>query len=368
MDFRESVGLNFIRPDVNRPGNYDFLNSGLWLVSQFVELGVRWNRLAFSWVLVQPEADRFDWEPYDRIVEACDRAGIHLLATLGGHFDRPPVPAWAGESLAAVVRGNAGALERFIEAWVRRYRGSIHHWEMLNEPKSFHQGLTVLEYVEGILKPGYRIVKAADAGAVLPCAYGELPVLGDRKEFWHAAKGCYDIHNLHIYVDWGIFRARTGAEPEEAWVRDHLAQMKEHGEGAKPVWVTEIGWWGTGSLSSKFRLYRRDPRDPDGPAGEFKPAYTGRETLHHPVVVREDGLRAEWIGDMFPRLLSVPGCEKAFLWVSLDEFEGGYHPDRLYGLSTPETPASQVDLWGIIAGDRTWRKSAHALRDLIAGL
>jgi len=70
---------------------------------------------------------------------------------------------------------------------------------------------------------------------------------------------------------------------------------------------------------------------------------------------------------MYPRLLSVPGCEKVFLWVSLDEFEGGYDPNRVYGHSTPEQPASQLDLWGIIAGDKTWRKSAHALRDVVAG-
>ena len=184
----DGIGLNFIRPDVGRPGNHDFLNRGVWLVSQFKELGVRWNRLAFSWVLVEPEPGRLNWEPYDRIVEARGRAGISILATLGGHFDRPPVPTWAGASLAEVVRHNPGALERFLEAWVARYRGSIGHWEMLNEPHTFHEGLTVAEYVEGILKPGYRIVKAADAGAVLPCAFGQLPVLGDRKEFWEAAR------------------------------------------------------------------------------------------------------------------------------------------------------------------------------------
>ena len=95
----DGIGLNFVRPDVGRPGNHDFLQSGVWLVSQFQELGVGWNRLAFSWVLVEPERGRLNWEPYDRIVEACDRAGIRLLATLGGHFDRPPVPTWAGQSL-----------------------------------------------------------------------------------------------------------------------------------------------------------------------------------------------------------------------------------------------------------------------------
>jgi hypothetical protein len=359
----DGIGLNFIRPDVGRPGNYDFLNSGLWLVSQFKELGVRWNRLAFSWVLAEPEQGAFNWEPYDRVVEACDRAGINILATLGGHFDRPPVPTWAGKSLAEVVRTNASALEHFIEAWVERYRGSISYWEMLNEPRSFHQGLTVMEYVEGILKPGYRIVKAADAGAVLPCAFGQLPVLGDREEFWDAARGCYDIHNEHMYVDWGLFRTRPHARPEEAGVRRFRAMVEEHGEGEKPLWMTEIGWWGTGNITSDpFEIYKRDPMMR---SVEFQPRYRGEEILNHPIVLREDALRAEWLKDMYPRLLSVPGCEKVFLWVSLDEFEGGYGPDRVYGRSTDEAPASQVDLWGIIAGDKRWRKSAFALQESV---
>jgi hypothetical protein len=54
-----------------------------------------------------------------------------------------------------------------------------------------------------------------------------------------------------------------------------------------------------------------------------------------------------------------------FLWVSLDEFEGGYDPDRVYGKSTDAAPASMLDLWGIIAGDKSWKKSAFALQELM---
>jgi hypothetical protein len=360
----DRVGLNFIRPDVGRPGNHDFVNSGEWLVSQFKELGVRWNRLAFSWVLIEPEHGRFNWEPYDRIIEACDREGIRILATLGGHFDRPPVPAWAGESLADVVRRNPGYLEGFVQAWVQRYKGSIRHWEILNEPGQHHKGLTVMEYVERILKPSYRIVKSeAPEAVVLPCAYNHLPAVGEKSEFWEAARGCYDIHNLHIYVDWGVFRTRPCARPEEAELRRFLALTEKHGEGNKPLWITEIGWWGTGSItSSVYEIYKRDPVMP---SVEFQPSYRGREILNHPVVVREDALRAEWLRDMYSRLLAVPRCEKVFLWVSLDEFEGGYDPDRVYGKSTDAAPASMLDLWGIIAGDKGWKKSAFALQELM---
>jgi len=324
-NYPDRIGLNFIRPDVNRPGNYDFMNSGLWLVSQYKKIGVRWNRLAFSWVLVQPRRGEYDWSHYDRLVEACRSEGIEILATLGGHFDSPPVPAWAGESLAEIIQKNPSDLENFVKAWVQRYRGKIHFWEILNEPKVFHKDLTVSDYVEKILKPCYRIIKKEDPSSrVLPCAFGELPVLGDKEEFWDAARGYYDFHNMHLYVDWGLFRSQPSAVQEEQAVRDYLALMKKHGEGGKTLWITEIGWWGTASLTgSIFEYYKKDNRNWGTKYFEFLDAYTGSEMLSHAVVLREDALRAEWMKDLAARVLPIPGCEKFFFcgfpWMNLKE-------------------------------------------------
>ena len=359
---KEHIGVNFMRPDVNRPGNYDFVNNGPWLVGQFKEVGVRWMRVPFSWVLIQPEEKRYDWSAFDRIVNASQNSGIEILATLGGHFDRPPVPAWAGSTLAEVVEKNPVPLEAFIRAWVERYKGKIHYYEILNEPLGQHKGLSVRAYVEGILKPSYRIIKSVDPQAmVLPCAYNNLPPVGNPEEFWDLARGYYDIGNLHVYEDWGHFRTDTTAEKEERSVRKFRAEMEKHGEGNKPFWLTEIGWWGTGSLNQLAKAGEGDPEL----RGKFKPYYTGREYLDHPAIAREDARRAVWMKDMFPRMLAIPGCEKVFLWVSMDEFEGGWKPDALYGEATEGRKVGQVDLWGIIAGDRQWRKSAYVLQDML---
>jgi hypothetical protein len=363
MDSHNRIGLNFIRPDVNRPGNFDFVNSGVWLVDQYKLLGVKWNRLAFSWVLIEPEQGVFNWEPYDQIVAACEAAGIEILATLGGHFDRPPVPAWAGESLKQIIRDHPEYLDAFITAWVRRYAGKIQHWEMLNEPHVHHKEMTVLDYVEGILKPGYRIVKSIDPQMkVLPCAYNQLPMSGNAEDFWDASRGYYDIHNLHIYADWAMFRSQTHADLEVEEAVNFRALMEKHGEGDKAFWVTETGWWGTCSLApGMYDVYKKIP----ALWIDLKPVYAGKEILAHPVVQREDEKRAVWMNDLFPRLLNVAGCDKVFLWVALDEFENGYDPDRLYGQNTGGQPGDQVDLWGIIAGDKTWRKSAYSLQEIM---
>ena len=75
-----------------------------------------------------------------------------------------------------------------------------------------------------------------------------LPRFGNREEFWDLARGSYDLDNLHHYQDWGRFRTHTTAEKEERFVRGFRAEMEKHCEGNKPVWITEIGWWGTQSL------------------------------------------------------------------------------------------------------------------------
>jgi hypothetical protein len=359
---KERIALNFMRPDANRPGHYDFVQNGPWLVGQFEKIGVKWNRVAFSWVVIQPEEKRYDWSAYDRIVNASQKNHIEILATLGGHFDRPPVPAWAGSTLAEVVEKNPAALEAFIRAYAERYKGKIHYYEILNEPGDFHKGLTVKAYVEGILKPAYRIIKSVDPQAkVLPCAYNELPLLGKKEEFWDLARGSYDIANLHVYEDWGRFRTNATAEKEERTVRNFRTEMEKHGEEAKGFWLTEIGWWGSGSMRDMAKSAEDEPEL----RGKFKAFYTGREYLDHPAVAREDGRRAVWMKDMFPRLLTIPGCEKVFLWVAMDEFEGGWKPEALYGRATEGQKVGQVDLWGIIAGDRKWRKSAYVLQEML---
>ena len=70
----------------------------------------------------------------------------------------------------------SSVLVRCAVQWVNRYKYRIHYWEILNEPSGQHFDLTLPDYVEKILKPSYRVIKAADPQAkALPCGYNELP-------------------------------------------------------------------------------------------------------------------------------------------------------------------------------------------------
>ena len=365
IDYKEGIGLNFIRPDLNRPGNYSFMNDWEWILNQYNELGVKWIRIAFSWVVIQPEKDVYDWTVYDKIVEKCDRDGIHILATLGGHFDSPPVPAWAGESLAKVVNTHPEYLENFVSKWAERYKDKIEYWEILNEPKSFHEGLTVLEYVNKILKPSYKIIKKINpALKVLPCAYNELPRIGNKEDFWDAARGYYDIQNYHIYSYWGYLRFDTDADPEIKTMQNFRNLMIKHGEKDKEFWLTETGWYGTsGIVGSLYHYYRNVPPEDI----ILKPFYTGEEIMKHPVTIHEDSLCSLWMKDLYPRALSVEGCAKVFQWVVMDEFEDGYKPQAYYGskIEGDLVMVNHVDIWGLIGGDKKWRKSAYSIKDII---
>ena len=141
--------------------------------------------------------------PYDRVVDGCARSGIEILATLSGHFDRPAVPIWAEETLKDVIDNHSERLENFVSAWGERYRDRIRHWEILNEPRAHHAGLTLVDYAEKILKPAYQLLKSIDPRcSVLPCAFNHLPGVGSKDDFWDAARGYCDIHNYHLWW-WG---------------------------------------------------------------------------------------------------------------------------------------------------------------------
>jgi beta-glucosidase/6-phospho-beta-glucosidase/beta-galactosidase len=280
-----------------------------------------------------------------------------------------------------VVNENPEYFENFVRKWVERYKDKIDYWEILNEPKVFHKGLTVMEYVDKILKPSYKIIKEIDPGSkVLPCAYNNLPIIGSKEDFWDAARGYYDIQNYHLYSFWGYLRFSSDAGPEVDEIQNFRNLMIRHGEKDKEFWITETGWFGTEGVVGLNYYYRTVPnilalkemlQEYDKSHSHedltLKPYYTGEEIMKHSVTIREDSLCAYWMKDLYPRVLSIPGCTKVFHWVVMDEFEGGYKPKAYYGsrVKGDTINVKGVSLWAIIGGDKKWRKSAFFLKEII---
>ena len=81
----------------------------------------------------------------------------------------------------------------------------------------------------------------------------------------------FDIMNLHPYAfpappedetGSGLLRRTTGVEASVAGIKKVKALMERRGDGAKPLWITEISW-GSGQaandLEAKFRPFMVDP-------------------------------------------------------------------------------------------------------------
>ena len=71
--------------------------------------------------------------------------------------------------------------------------------------------------------------------------------------------------------------------------------------------------------------------------------------------------------DLFPRALSIEGCAKVFQWDVMDEFEDGYKPQAYYGrkIEGDSIMVKKSSMWGLIGGDKKWRKSAYSLKEIV---
>ncbi|MFN8503146.1 glycosyl hydrolase [Kouleothrix sp.] len=226
------------------------------------EAGVQWVREEIFWDRVQRQpGGPFAWNgdgsgfyDYDRSIGAQAAAGIHILGLLDYN------PAW--------FKGQAPPLDAWIKDWgdyvyqtVVRYgrSGQIKHWEIWNEPNltgsGYSSGLYEIGDYARILGVAHDAAKAADPEATI--------VLGGLASVWSVPPSptTYDYFD---YLDalgklgaWASFDVvavhpyRPDSPEGQPLRRDHPETFPEEMRrldeligryGAKPVWLTEIGW------------------------------------------------------------------------------------------------------------------------------
>jgi endoglucanase len=182
-------------------------------------------RIEFPWYQMEPSQGRYDWSRSDQIVNAANAYGVQLQPII---VYTPPWAAAAPTNLPTPAQFSS-----FVKAIVSRYHGSIHYWEMWNEPNyGFNGGgylwpASVSDYVNDILNPGYAAAHAADPQAQVMFGGPSSPDLT-----WLAtviSTGSFDIAAFHDYGN------PTG---DSVGVENLLQQ---HGKGSKPLWVGEYG-------------------------------------------------------------------------------------------------------------------------------
>jgi hypothetical protein len=217
--------------------------------------GSHWLRVDFPWSALESAGrGRYSWAPADRLLNAANARGIHLLA-LAAY-----TPAWnrPGGTTDHYQPNDPTAYAEFVRAAAQRYAPlGLHAWEIWNEPnmRDFWQPRPDVARYTTLLKLGGAAIHSVDPSAYVVSAgvapatdvpgYSIAPNEFIAGIYANGGGGSMDAVGLHPYsfpyapmypAQWNTFYMATQTH----------AIMAAHGDGAKPIWGTEIGW-GTGT-------------------------------------------------------------------------------------------------------------------------
>ena len=218
-----------------------------------VAMGASWIVEYFPWAYVESAPGVYDWSHPDLVVNAAFDRGLTLVARVD------LVPDWArpaNTTARYLAASGYAAFARYLAIFARRYRRQIDYLVVWNEPNtSFEWGYRPPDpagYAE-MLRTVYPAIKAADPGmqvvsaglaanlATGGIALNDLTYLDDL--YAAGAAPYFDVLGIHAYGD--IHPADAPADPQQLNFQRALLQrqhMVRHGDGAKPVLITEAGW------------------------------------------------------------------------------------------------------------------------------
>lgn len=257
--------------------------------------GVKVFRFAFGWDSIEPEPGEHDFLFWDQVVAAAKRHDITLIPYVcytPRWLSTDPVDFWRRPP------SDPARFGRFMEVIVRRYRDTIHAWELWNEPDNRDYWLGDVDELAALLREGARGVRRADPGAVIVLGGltqwpdgAFLEALLER----HAAASWLDVINLHGYA--GTWDPRPASE-YPARIAATAALLPRPGPD---LWMAEFG-------------YSSDRPAPGAPttcgvapaaAHERTPAYQAVQLFKHHV------------------LALVPGRLSLTAWYRINDLPGG---------------------------------------------
>jgi len=208
------------------------------MVAKLQSGNIAWARIDLNWLHMEPSKGNFNWGPIDAVVNSANQRGIHLYAGLGY------TPGWAnGGQGGTVPPTDPNDWKDFVRAVVNRYKDSIRHYGMWNEPDldQFFSG-TTSQYINIILVPGAEAIREADPTA-LRCA----PDLAGDSDFLedvlNAAKDYVDVVTVHKYDE----QVSEIMKKFDGWHlpwqdKNYKEVLEDTGAWGKAVWFTEVGW------------------------------------------------------------------------------------------------------------------------------
>jgi hypothetical protein len=209
-----------------------------------------WLVQLLEWREVEPVAGEHFWAYADWLVRATEFYGLELVLRLDH------APSWASTpDQAAPV--DVFAYAQFVGLVAERYRGRVRAYILWNEPNLAVEwggrSPDAAGYVQ-LLCAARAAIQAADPEALVvsaglaPTNHVDGTAVDDRlylrSMYGAGASACFDVLGAHPY---GF--AHAPGDPPQAHdglnvsrLADLRAIMVEHGDTAKPVWATEVGW------------------------------------------------------------------------------------------------------------------------------
>lgn len=233
------------------------------LISSLGSPGKVSARVTYYWSDIEPTEGNWQFAVYDDLVTRATNANIPLLGILAYAMKRVAVAAsdmqgdpWA---LSFCPPDNFRQFGTFAGTVAARYP-QVHYWEVWNEPNAtyfWRPSPDPARYVQ-LLKLSYAAIKGANPKAVVVLG-GLSPGTGNgqvntttaasflQSVYQDGGKNYFDAVGFHPYND--------GVSPD-SYLADYVNTvhdvMTQNGDGNKPVWITEMGWFvgtGTNALS-----------------------------------------------------------------------------------------------------------------------
>lgn len=196
-----------------------------------------------SWMHLEPKPEQWSFELLDQYVARAEKEGVELLLPLAltprWASARPDEESGYGPGHAAEPKDFA-LWRRYVRTVATRYKGRIKAYEVWNEinAREFYTG-SVENMIE-LARIAHEAIKDADPDALVlsPSVTGGGVQLKWLERYLGQGGGRYaDVIAHHFYVPWG--------PPEEMLplIRSVKEIMERTGNGTKPLWNTETGWW-----------------------------------------------------------------------------------------------------------------------------
>lgn len=248
------------------------------------EAGIGWVRYEFYWNFINPAPGVYDWSLPDRELAYIEAAGLNVYGTVvfpptwatGATYPAGQEPFYCvtnpdhPDCSDPTKVPSVATFEEFVRVLVTRYKDRIRFWGFGTEVHNhnFWPG-TARQFVQTILMPGYRTVKAIDPA---------LTVVGPDEDLASSLEYLLSLEPIDgrwcDVISFHILRHSGGGLAVLDQTLEPVVQRL--GDG-RPVWITEVGMM------------------------------VGRSAL-------DESIQAGWLAEQLQGIIDRPWIDKAFIY------------------------------------------------------